>query len=273
MTPLNPKQLADEIVTAYRDRRAIATPSSRDAGFDLATAYATEAELARLRQTQGHATVGRKVGYANKAMWRILKLETVVWAHIYDDTVQYARDGEARLSIARMTAPKIEPEIVFKLKDVRSPFDGGAPDAASALAACEWIALGFEIIDCVFPGWQFQPADFVAAYGLHAALVVGERRPIETTMIDALPRFTVKLLKNGQLAAEGSGRNVLRSPAACLAELAVAATRGPHVEPLAGGEIISSGTTTESQFIAPGESWTAALDGLALPPLTVRIEG
>jgi len=92
-------------------------------------------------------------------------------------------------------------------------------------------------------------------------------------MIDALPRFTVKLLKNGQLAAEGSGRNVLRSPAACLAELAVAATREPHVEPLVGGEIISSGTTTESQFIAAGESWTAELDGVALPPLTVRIEG
>ena len=32
------------------------------------------------------ATVGRKVGFANKAMWRVLKLDTLVWAHMYDDT-------------------------------------------------------------------------------------------------------------------------------------------------------------------------------------------
>ena len=98
-----------------------------------------------------------------------------------------------------------------------------------------------------------------------------EQRPVDATMLDALPRFTVKLLKNGQLAAEGSGRNVLRSPAACLAELAVAASRAPHAEPLAGGEIISTGTTTESQPIATGETWIAELDGLALPSLTVRV--
>jgi 2-keto-4-pentenoate hydratase len=272
MTAVETNHLADEIAAAYRDRREIATPSSRYADFDLANAYAIEAELVRRRKMAGHATAGRKVGYANKALWRMLKLDTVVWAHMYDDTVRYARDSAARLSIARMTAPKIEPEIVVKLKDVARPFDGGAPDASAALAACEWIALGFEIIDCVFPGWQFQPADFVAAYGLHAALVVGSERPIDGAMVDALPRFTVRLLKNGELAAEGSGRNVLRSPAACLAELAAATLRQPAREPLGGGEIISTGTTTESQPIAAGETWTAELDGLALPPLTVRIE-
>jgi 2-oxo-3-hexenedioate decarboxylase len=267
----DPQILARELSAAFTNRRLTPTPSSRYTDFDLASAYAVERELVRQRKMQGHASVGRKVGYANKALWRMLKLDTVVWAHMYDDTVQYAHDGEAVLSIARMTAPKIEPEIVVKLKDAARPFDGGSPDAAAALGACEWIALGFEIIDCVFPGWQFQPADFVAAYGLHAALIVGEQRPVDATMLDALPRFTVKLLKNGQLAAEGSGRNVLRSPAASLAELAAAATRAPHEEPLAGGEIISTGTTTESQPIASGETWTAELAGLSLASLTVRV--
>ena len=269
--PADPQILARELSAAFANRHSLPTPSSRYADFDLASAYAVEGELVRQRKAEGHTTVGRKIGYANKALWRMLKLDTVVWAHMYDDTVRYARGGEATLSIARMTAPKIEPEIVVKLKNVARPFDGGSPDDARALAACEWIALGFEIIDCVFPGWQFQPADFVAAYGLHAALIVGEQRPVDATMLDALPRFTVKLLKDGQLAAEGSGRNVLRSPAACLAELAVAASRAPHPEPLAGGEIISTGTTTESQPIAAGETWIAELDGLALPSLAVRV--
>ena len=41
---------------------------------------------------------------------------------------------------------------------------------AAVLASVEWLALGFEIVDSVFADWKFQPADFVAAFGLHAAL-------------------------------------------------------------------------------------------------------
>ena len=62
-----------------------------------------------------------------------------------------------------MFSPKIEPEIVFKLK---RPLAAGL-DPAATLDAVEWLAPGFEIIDCVFPAWRFTPADFVAAYGLH----------------------------------------------------------------------------------------------------------
>ena len=276
-SPLDTKGLAAEISAAYANRQPIATPSSRYPEFDLVSAYAVEAELVQLRGASGHATIGRKVGYANKAIWRVLKLDTLAWAHMYDDTVHHARNGETSLSITRMYSPKIEPEIVFKLKAGAGPFqrrsgtESPAVQAADALDACEWIALGFEIIDCVFPAWQYQPADFIAAFGLHAALVVGEPRPIEPAMVDDLPRFTVRLLKDGQLAAEGSGRNVLRSPAACLGELAAAASRGPGADPLAGDEVISTGSMTESQPIAVGETWNAQLDGLALPALTLRV--
>src|SRR2546423_4637015 len=105
---------ATRLRDAYATRQSAPTPSSEDPGFDLATAYAVERELVRMRRASGHRTVGRKVGFANKAVWRALKLETLVWAHMYDDTVHDAANGTATLSIARMYAPKIEPEIVFK---------------------------------------------------------------------------------------------------------------------------------------------------------------
>src|SRR5262249_3651877 len=153
-------------------------------------------------------TAGRKVGYANKAMWRALKLDTLVWAHIYDDTVHYAQPDEATLSIAPMYSPKIEPEIGFKL---RAPPRRVGGRAAAALSSVEWIALGFEIIDAVYPDWKFQPADFVAGYGLHAALVVGRPSPVEAltvaALIDTLPSFKVRLMKNGNVVEEGSGKN------------------------------------------------------------------
>ena len=260
-------------MSAYAQKQAVATPpSARNIGFDLASGYAVEAELARIRRANGATTAGRKVGYANKAVWRVMKLETLVWAHMYSDTVRFAEGSEASLSVGRMYSPKIEPEIVFKL---REPLGGGPLEAAAVLQAVEWLALGFEVIDCVYAGWKFQPADFVAAYGLHAALIVGEPKHVEPELIPALveqlPQFKVKLFKDGQLAEEGSGRNSLRSPALCLGELASAIARQSGAEPLTAGELISSGTLTESRPISPGETWNATLEGLALPALTLRV--
>ena len=273
MPSFDVKALAEEIASAYANRRSVdVLPSARDSGLTLGDAYAVEAELARLKRTDGHYAVGRKVGYANKAMWRVLKLETLVWAHMYDDTVYHAQHGFATVSIDRMYSPKIEPEIVFKLK---APLGTEAVEPVTALEGVEWLALGFEIIDCVFPGWTYQPADFVAAYGLHAALIVGKPQPIEPSMIpalvDDLARFSVRLMKNGELVEEGAGKNALRSPARSLGELAAAISRQPDAEPLAAGELVSSGTLTASTSIARGELWEAKVDGLALASLTVQL--
>jgi 2-keto-4-pentenoate hydratase len=186
--------------------------------------------------------------------------------------VRIASGNEATLSLAQMIAPKIEPEIVFRLK---SPLYANVGDAAAALESVEWLALGFEIIDCPYADWKFQPADFVAAYGLHAALVVGE--PLMVTrsnipeLVEQLPTFKVRLVKNGDLVEEGSGRNSLRSPALCLAELARAMAKQDGAEPLAAGNLVSSGTLTESTPIQPGATWTASVEGLDLPALTIRL--
>src|SRR5688572_14367705 len=188
--------LASEIADAYARQQLIAVPpSARAAGLTLDQAYAVEAELARRRHAAGHATAGRKVGFANKALWRVMGLSTVVWASMYDDTVHRAETNETSISIGRMFSPKIEPEIMMKLK---APLGAGVAEQAATLEAVEWIALGFEVIDCPFPDWKFQPVDFVAAYGFHAALIVGTPSRIEAGMIpsltEALSRFTVRLL-------------------------------------------------------------------------------
>ena len=268
--------LAVELTDAFAQRRTLSTPPSSRDGLDLPTAYAVERELVRMRRSDGHETVGVKVGYANKAMWRVLKLETLVWAHMYDRTVRYAGANVATLSLAHTISPKIEPEIVFMMK--ASPGAGiteasvaGITDALAALEAVEWLALGFEIIDCPYADWKYQPADFVAAYGLHAALVVGEPRPVTAESIsmlaEQLPTFKVRLSKDGQIVEEGSGRNSLRSPALCLAELASAMAKQDGAEPLAAGDLVSSGTLTESTAIQPGATWTASVEGIDLPAL------
>jgi len=271
--PLDVNALAQELASAYANRQSVeVVPSARETGLALSDAYAVEAELARLRRVDGHYAVGRKVGYANKAMWRVLKLQTLVWAHMYDDTVQHARHGAATLSIDRMFSPKIEPEIVFKL---RAPLGAEAVEPDKALESVEWMALGFEIIDCAYPNWTYQPVDFVAAYGLHAALIVGPPLHIESgmipTLVEDLGKFTVRLVRNGEVIEEGSGKNALRSPARSLGELAAAISRQAGAEPLAAGELVSTGTLTTSTPITTGERWEATVEGLPLAGLTVEI--
>ena len=266
----DPITLAQELTGAYAKREIVPAPSARDGGIDLDTAYAVEADIARARRAAGHQTVGWKVGYANKAMWRALKLETLVWAHMYDDTVRYADWNDATLSIASMFSPKIEPEIVFKL--ARPP---ASSDPAAVLDATEWIALGFEIIDCVFPDWKFQPADFVASRGLHAALVVGEPVYVEPDNIarlaTELAEFTVRVLRNNELVEEGAGKNALKSPALCVGELAEAMKRRGG-ETLQAGDLISTGTLTTSLPMAAGDTWIASLSGIPPSSLTLRVE-
>ncbi len=220
---------------------ALLPPTTRWAGFDLEAGYVAEAGLA-----QGRTATGLKVGYANKAVWRALKLKTLVWGHMYDDTVHF---DLAELRLAGMVAPKIEPEIVLKV---------------NAGGGVEWIAAGFEIIDCEWPGWKFKPADFVAAGGLHKALVVGARVPWRPELAEQLAAFRLRLLRNGVVVEEGAGKNALGSPLLCLQELMSQTS-------LAAGDLVSSGTLTAGQPIAAGEEWSIELEGLNAPGLTLRL--
>jgi 2-keto-4-pentenoate hydratase len=265
------ENIARELLNAHETGRMVEAPSSRP-GFNLDVAYDVAAKLKQARENAGHRSVGRKVGYANKAMWRLLKLETLVWGHMYDDTVHYTHGNSASLSIPNPRSLKIEPEIVFGLK---GPITASVLDAPDALAATDWLALGFEIIDCPYPDWKFQPSDFVASFGLHAALVVGEKQKVSSSLIpklvEELPRFKLRMLKGGELVEEGAGKNSLKSPALCLAELGAAISRRFPVQLLNTGEIVSSGTLTAGHLTTKGDTWTADVEGISLPPLTLSL--
>jgi 2-keto-4-pentenoate hydratase len=272
MADIDVESLARKLLSAQEtDQMVPILPSTRP-GFDLDAAYAVESALKRFREAAGHRAVGRKVGYANKAMWRVLKLETLVWGHMYDDTVHYSDNNSATLTLPHRRSLKVEPEIVFGLKQ---PITTVGLDATAALGATEWLAIGFEIIDCPFAEWKFQPSDFVASFGLHAALVVGERLPVRpdaiATLVDELARLKVRVSKNGEFVEEGSGKNSLKNPASCLAELGAAIVRRFPDEPLRSGEIVSSGTLTAGHLTERGDRWTVEVEGLSLQPLALSV--
>jgi 2-keto-4-pentenoate hydratase len=190
---------------------------------------------------------------------------------MYDDTVQPANEVDVT-PVAFTYAPKLEPEVVFKLK---GPLTGNPTDPVAVLTAVEWISLGYEIVDCPFPEWQFQPADLVAAFGFHSGLVLGQPTLVNaanaSTLAKQLAEFKLKLFKNGTFIEEGGGRNVMRNPALCVSELAVAIARSRWAEPLRPGELVSTGALTTPMLIAPGETWRAEAEGIDLAPLVMKL--
>ena len=79
----------------------------------------------------------------------------------------------------------------------------------------------------------------------------------------------VTLRKNGDVADRGVGANALGHPASALAHLAAVLARQPQFEPLAAGEIITTGTLTAAMPIEPGEVWSSEYDGLPVSGLTL----
>ncbi len=266
---LNHAELARQILAAKKQGRPIEQQPSSNAEFNLSDAYLVVDQLAKLRRSEGAAIAGRKAGFTNQARWPILKLDTMAWGYVFNDTVQYLSGNQGTFSLARTIAPRIEPEIVFKLLH---PAPAQPENPRQMLEAVEWIALGYEIVDCPYPGWQFRPADMVAAFGFHTALLIGQPHPIagNSQLAEQLADLSVKLSKNGALAAAGRGENVYGSPLLSLMQVAKIIKGQPEAGPLAAGEVITSGTLTDAMPIAPGDEWTAEVEGLDLPGLTVN---
>ncbi len=147
-------------------------------------------------------------------------------------------------------------------------------DEAAILDSIDWIALGFEIVHSPFPGWKFKVADTVSVNGLHGTLVVGDSVPVASIPDCAkrLREFRVALRKGDAVAAEGSGANVLDSPLLALAHLVDVLARLPQFPPLAAGDVVTTGTLTSALLVAPGETWSTTLSGIALPGLAITFK-
>ncbi len=263
---------ADQMIQA-RDTASFAPrPSDWVERFDLDAGYQAGRAAQQRLVARGCRAVGRKIGLTNRAMWPQLGVEAPLWATMYDRTVFFAEQGAFRLALLGMVAPRIEPEIVLKLK---SAVGADATTAEAVLACVEWAAVGFEIVDCHYPDWKFTAGDGVADFGLHAALIVGSPLPLDrdnpSQTAALLESVEVTLRRGEEVMAVGAGRNALGSPLLSVAFLARILAGQPWAAPLAGGDIITTGTLTSAFPIRPGERWSANPMGLPLSPLAIEL--
>jgi 2-keto-4-pentenoate hydratase len=144
----------------------------------------------------------------------------------------------------------------------------------TALLSCvAWVALGFEIVQSIYPGWRFSAADTVAANGVHGALLIGPRHPVlprRTEWQRTLSAFEIDLDCGGRRVDRGQGENVLGGPLSPLRHLVGLLASDPVNPPLTAGEIVSTGTLTKAMPVAPGETWAAIPTAIALDAIQLR---
>ena len=265
---MDAQSIAAEALSVLGQGRQIAPFSSRDPAFGLDEAYMVTPVVRQMREARGEKVLGRKIGFTNSMIWAQYNVTGPIWGYMYDRTVRNLGETNAKASLADLTDPRIEPEIVFGLSAALD----AAMDERALLSCVGWVALGYEIVQSIYPDWKFAAADTVAAFGLHGAMLIGERHPVSGDAgqwLKQLANFDVELACNGDVVDRGHARNVLGGPLSALRHF-VGVLAQDGVNPgLAAGEIVTTGTLTRAMPIKPGERWTTTVSGIPLGRIDV----
>jgi len=268
-SPIEP--IAAELVRLHDEGSLVGPFSARYRALTPAAGYRAAARLHAHRVTQGWKPAGRKIGFTNRTIWKRYGVYEPMWGMVYDRTLVFSKDGRARVALAGLAQPRIEPEVCFRL--AAAP-PHGTKDPHALLGAIDWMAHAIEIVQCHHPDWQLKIADCTADNGLHGRLVVGTPVPIAQLpdLADRLPALAVTLRCGTRVVDHGVGANVLDSPLNALAFLIEVLAQQPEAPPLAAGEIITTGVLTDAHPVAPGETWSTTFEGLPLAGLEVTFE-
>lgn len=249
--------------------RQIAPFSSRLPRFDLDEAYRVTAAVRQMLERRGEIPLGRKIGFTNRTIWDEYQIEAPMWGYVYDRTVHDLAGTGSTISLAGLAEPRIEPEIVFGLAVAPNP----GMDERVLLGCIDWVAHGYELVQSIFPRWQFALPDTVAANGLHGRLMIGPRHSVAENggdWLGVLSSFRIDLKRDGKVIDHGRASNVLGGPLSALRYLVEVLASDPVNPPLAAGEIVTTGTLTRAFPVAPGETWTTELSGVALDGIAIR---
>jgi 2-keto-4-pentenoate hydratase len=248
---------------------------------DVPLAYATALAVRAARSAGGERPVGYKVGFTNRSIWPRYEVYGPIWGTVWNSTltrVDASAPNEGVLSLEGLCEPRIEPEVVFCLREAPPP----GCSLAQLVAAVDWVAHGYEIVHTHFPAWKFTAAQAVADGGLHGLLLVGHPVKLDAgtppeAVVASLAGLRIKLYGDGVLKDEGSGANVLDGPVQALLHFVNELRSTPNAPALQAGDVITTGTLTDAWPVAAGQTWHTAIEASGpvaggLKGLTVRFK-
>ncbi|MCG6883154.1 MAG: hypothetical protein LJE62_05300 [Silicimonas sp.] len=261
---------ADIVLTALSDHKQVALFSDSASGFGISDAYRVTRCLRSAFEARGESITGRKIGFTNRDMWDEYGVRAPIWGYCTNRTTFELADTPTQ-SVSNFAEPRIEPEIIFGL--------GAAPhpemNEEELIGCIEWLSLGYEVVQSIFPGWKFAAADTIAANALHGALLIGKRHEVATrrdAWLSELSTFKTELYCDGEPSETGGGEVVLGSPLLALRHLVQLLAGDLQNPPLGAGELVSTGTLTLAMPARAGQTWTTKVQGIPLEEIELRFE-
>ncbi|WP_105373364.1 2-keto-4-pentenoate hydratase [Neorhizobium huautlense] len=260
-------EIAEEV---FRTRGVLAEVvpfSQRHPDFELADSYWVVEDIRRRREANGERVIGRKIGFTNSAAWEGYGITGPLWNYLYDSTT-FELSETKTLDVRNWPNVRMEAEVALGLK--------AAPNSQmneeELLECVDWVALDFEVCTSIFPDWQFKVADG-AATGVHVALLLGERHQIagdRKKWALQLESFSATLFGDEGSSATGGGAQVLGGPIKAFRYLVRELERFGG-QPLASGDIVTTGTLTVALPAKSGQRWKATTSGIAFEDICLEL--
>jgi len=247
-------QLAQELFAAQQKRLAVAPLISRYPELTIDDAYQISLKTLALRTQAGEKVIGKKIGVTSEAVQKMLNVHQPDFGFL-TNTMHHPDGSTISLKKSHLIQPRAEGEIAFCLKQ---DLQGPGVTAEQVLAATDWVAPCFEIVDSRIENWRITIVDTVADNASCGVFVIGDKHTDPTT----LDLSTVKMAvhHNGQPAVTGIGSAVQGHPAQAVAWLAN--TLGEYGIEFKKGEIILSGALAPLIDAKSGDNFSMEIEGL-----------
>ena len=255
--------VADELLACEDERRARAPFSDEWPTLDVQTGYRIQDLTLRRRLDRGEELTGVKLGLTSKAKQARMGVSTPFVAWLTDAMVLAPGDS---VPLSRLIHPRIEPELVFVM---RERLEGPGVTAERALEAVALVRGGLEVIDSRYTDFRFTAGDVVADNASSGAYLVGETS-LAPNELD-LAAETVEVLVDGEVVDRATGAAVLGHPAEALALAAnELAQRGLAVD---AGWTVLTGGMTDAVTAVPGSTITCRFGHLGEVTISTHKEG
>jgi 2-oxopent-4-enoate/cis-2-oxohex-4-enoate hydratase len=246
------EDLSAELYHSLRERRTVLPLIERYPDLTVDDAYAISLGFLARRQADGERVIGKKIGVTSKAVQDMLGVHQPDFGFLTD---WMEVGAEIDIDAKALIAPRAEAEIAFVLKH---SLNGPGVTAADVMAATDYIAPCFEIVDSRIRDWKIGIVDTVADNASCGVFVLGEAKA--DPHAHDLPALHVTVTKNGAPLSEGYGSAVQGDPAQAVAWLAN--TLGAYGVTLDAGDVILSGSLVPLEPAVKGDVFEMTLHGV-----------
>lgn len=238
------ESVGDELLACEAERRDREPFTDDWTDLDLDTGYAIQDRNLAKRLARGEKLIGVKLGLTSRAKQQRMGVFFPFVAWLTDAMILPAGDPVPQ---SRLIHPRVEPEIVFVMRD---RLEGPGVTCAQAMDAVESVWGGAEIIDSRYRDFRFKAGDVAADNASSGAFVTGPIGLPPSELDLTLEGVLVEV--GGQILDSATGAAVQGHPGEALALAANdLARRGHAIEP---GWIVLTGGMTDAVFCPPGSA-------------------